>query len=338
MAISIVAMTLLGFTSCSSGSRNDGVNNVMVDFDSVMLASPIGIPLDMYLNGDTVFITQFHGDTLLNGFSIHDGHVLSSAIVRGNGPGEVIGPISVQKKDFGIVVCDRQGFNLYFSEMADGSNLKELMSLPQQASSVFVFDNKDVLISKIPFTIDKEYKDNTRFTLYSRDGRQLDFGKYPSFNKNEESLPVEIIAHFHQTRGFCEVSDTLFAVSTSHTLSKYSKTEKGIRLISEVLLAPYSYSYNNATVTMSVTTKLEPGYMYGASYGLFHINGHLYVPFREFDKNLIIYCFDDDLNLCRKLIPKSSVSDIITIDENGRLFSILEHEDSYLAISKKVII
>ena len=262
----------------------------------------------MSIKGDTLLVNQFNGDNFLKWFSLSDGKVLKSAIKRGDGPDDMLGPLKVNLMSDGrLCIYDRNGFAVYYSDF-ECTDVKKVQKLPFSTSNIFCINDGKLLASKIPFGVDDEKDKNSRFTIYTDSINRTFSGEYPRIEKFEQNYPVEALAQFHQTRDVCDLPDNRFAVLSSHILSMYGLVNGEYQLLYEKAIAPYDYNYTPSTNNHSTSVELKDGYPKGAMNGLLYRDGYLYVPFRENSEDMSIRCYDLDFNLVKKIgLSKTSV-------------------------------
>ncbi|MDE5664646.1 MAG: TolB-like 6-bladed beta-propeller domain-containing protein [Duncaniella sp.] len=332
----IIVVLLFAGTAIIPGckSRNTIVE-YDITFDSIRIDSVVGLLLDLNLNGDTILVNQFYGDEFLTWISLSDGKVIKSSIKRGDGPNDMIGPLKVNMLSDGqLRIYDRQGFNVYSSDF-EGNNVGKIMQLPFSTSTIFCFNDGKILASKIPFGIDDEKEKTTRFTIFTDSVDKVSFGEYPRLSKSEQDYPVEALAQFHQTNGFCELPDSRFVVLSSHVLSMYVLDNGKYQLLYEKSIAPYDYTYSPSTSNQSASVKLRDGYPKGAKGGIIYHCGLLYFPFYENGDEMTILCYDLNFNFIKKINVATKFHKSICLTSEGKVVAIGEEaEASYIFISK----
>lgn len=323
-------------SSCRPQNATD--EKVAVAFETVKIDSVVGIVLDLNCKGDSLLINQFNGEKFLSWFSLENGKILKTAINRGVGPGEMTGPLKVcMLKDGKIVIYDRQGFQAYRSDFGCES-VDSVMHLPFYASNVFCFDDGRILMSKIPLGVDDEEEKNTRFTVFTDSMHKTCFGEYPRMTAEEKENPTDVLAQFHQTRGFCELPGGRFVVVSSHVLSMYGYDGKEYSLLCERSIAPYDYEYSVSGPNQSASVELKEGYSKGAT-DVFYHSGLIYVPFRENkDENMKVLCYDMNLDHVKTLELEVQFNSPVCLTPEGRMIAIGEMDDtSCIYISKDPI-
>lgn len=306
-----------------------------ITFDSIRIDAIVGLPLDLNLKGDTLLVNQFYGDEFLSWISLSDGKVIKSSIKRGDGPNDMIGPLKINKlSDSQLRIYDRQGFNVYGSDF-DCNNVEKIMNLPFSTSSMFCFNDGKILTSKIPFGIDDEKEKTTRFTIFTDSINKVCFGEYPRLSESEQSYPVEALAQFHQTNGFCELPDNRFVILSSHVLSMYVLDKGKYQLLYEKSIAPYDYTYSPSTSNQSASVKLRDGYSKGAKGGIIYHSGLLIFPFYENSDEMTIRCYNLDFDLIKIFNVTTQLQEPICLTSEGHIVAIVEEpEASYIYISK----
>lgn len=306
-----------------------------IAFDSIRIDSVVGLLLDLNLKGDTMLVNQFYGDEFLSWISLSDGKLIKSAIKRGDGPNDMIGPLKVNLLSDGqLRIYDKQGFNVYSSDF-DCNKVGKIIKLPFSTSTIFCFNDGKILASKVPFGINDEKEKATRFTIFIDSINKVCFGEYPRLSKSEQDYPIEARAQFHQTNGFCELPDNRFVVLSSHVLSMYVSDKGNYHLLYEKSIAPYDYTYSPSTSNQSASVKLREGYPKGAKGGIIYHCGLLYFPFYENSDKMTILCYDLNFNFIKKINVATNFHKSICLTSEGKVVAIGEEaEASYIFISK----
>lgn len=319
--IDIVAVVLYG---CGSDVK---LKEYEMDFNVLSTNTIISIPLDIAVKGDSLLVNQYFGDKFLVWLSLKDGSLIKTDISKGNGRREMQGPLSVNSFSDSLLIYDRQRFGLYKTDFMCDSIITAIERLPFWTTKVFPFKNGNMLVSKIPFGVEDAEIADTRFAIMRGDSVLSHFGDYPRLSNSDKESDSEELANSHQILGFQELPDNEFAVVSSHVLSLYSASEDGYVLKKEVAVAPYEYNTRAATQNQSAMSSLKEGESIGVPIGLAYHSGKIYLPFQETeDDDIVIMCYDMDLNLVGTIKPAVSIMPPFVIDDNGRIVALSEND------------
>lgn len=320
-------------TNCQQSKDQDAAEK-HVDFKTIETDALIGSPIDLIAQNDTLLINQFGTQEFLMWLSTEDGSVIKTDLRRGNGPREMLGPLEVAKLGDSLMILDRPQLKVYRSDYMCDTLYSVVENIPHWASQLFPLGQDSYLAVKFLFKEEDSEIANTRFAIIRSGKPIVNFGSYPKLSASDKQTPIDGLAYFHQSFGFCKLPDNRFAVTTSHVISIYAPDGNSYRLEKEVQIAPYEYTYTPATENMSTVVILNEGYDRGAGVGIAFHDGKLYVPFHEGDsENIVILCYDTELNLQSKIVPSTPLLDPFVIDGNGNIMAIGEGENSFIAVS-----
>ncbi|MCM1110481.1 MAG: TolB-like 6-bladed beta-propeller domain-containing protein [Clostridium sp.] len=332
----IIGVLVLGASSCREELAREAK---YLDFDIIATNNIVGIPSDIILYEDSLLVNQSYGETFLCWFSIDNGKLLKNAIPKGDGKNEMIGPLKVSKFSDSLLIYDKPRFQLFKSDFRCDTLIPYADILPFWVTKVFPFDNGNLLVSKIPFGVKDKELASARFAIMAGDSILYHFGEYPNLSNSDNHSNPEILAQFHQVRGFTELPNSSFAVVTSHVLSIYEDSPEGYSLAKEIAIAPYEYDYEGSTSTHSAITTLKTGYSPGTTVGLVYYDGKIYLPFQETEQDgIVILEYDLNLNLISTIRPTMSIDAPFTIDKTGHIISLKEDKnETKICISKAPI-
>lgn len=320
----MAGVLIIGINSCELDNTN---KEHIFDFNILHTNALIDTPLDIAVKGDSLLVNQYFGDKFLVWLSLKDGSLIKTDISKGNGRREMQGPLLVNSFSDSLLIYDRQRFCLYKTDFMCDSIITTIERLPFWTTKVFPFKNGNMLVSKIPFGVEDAEIADTRFAIMRGDSVLSHFGDYPRLSDSDKESGSEELANFHQIMGFQELSDNRFVVASSHVLSIYSVSGNSYVLENEVEVAPYKYDSKASTTTSSANTSLRNGYSLGLRGGLAYHSGKIYLPFQETeDDDIVIMCYDMDLNLVGTIKPAVSIMPPFVIDDNGRIVALSEND------------
>ena len=338
--ISVIKFAILAVISVLGGcsQREKAPDERQLSFNVIETEAVMGAPVNLIISGDTLLVNHYGGNEFMVWLSEKDGSIIKSDIRKGKGTREMLGPLEVDSWDSGLMIFDRPQYKLYESDFMCDSLKADLRELPVWVSQLYPLTGGNLLAVKFLYGQEDTEVTGTRYAVIKKNGDIVNFGKYPDFSKSDKETPADGLAFFHQTNGFCHLPENRFAATTSHVISVYEPYGGTYRLVAEKQIAPYEYTYTPATSTMSATAFLDKGYDRGAGAGLAYHDGKIYVPYREGEsEDIVILCYDLDLNPVCKVIPSTPISDPFVIDSSGRLVAIGEDEKSYIAISESSV-
>lgn len=320
----MAGVLIIGINSCELDNTN---KEHIFDFNILHTNALIDTPLDIAVKGDSLLVNQYFGDKFLVWLSLKDGSLIKTDISKGNGRREMQGPLLVNSFSDSLLIYDRQRFGLYKTDFMCDSIITATERLPFWTTKVFPFKNGNMLVSKIPFGVEDAEIADTRFAIMRGDSVLSHFGDYPRLSNSDKESDSEELANFHQILGFQELPDNEFAVVSSHVLSLYSASEDGYVLKKEIAVVPYEYNTRAATQNQSAMSSLKEGESIGVPIGLAYHSGKIYLPFQETeDDDIVIMCYDMDLNLVGTIKPAVSIMPPFVIDDNGRIVALSEND------------
>lgn len=208
---------------------------------SLLRETMLSVPMDMDINGDSLFVSDFRGDSLLSIYNINDGTLIEHLMPLGEGPNEFLSPVQYFRVDSNMLVYNRWHYTLGLYNV---DYLDRKMSLCSERSTLSTDIDMIYPIGSDRFIASGRFKDS-RFILFSLNSDKIiNFGSYPSFMEGEDKIPNFPKFMFHQSMfGYNHEKGLLLAV-TSHVLEYWSINGDSLILKKELLLSPYKYSYD----------------------------------------------------------------------------------------------
>jgi hypothetical protein len=217
------------------------------------------IPLEIDFIDGRFFIPDFHGDKMLNEIEIGSYKSVGSFGLRGQGPGEFLGPLSTWIYENRLFVFDRRGFKVVFFDIMKPNPtsfyyFSELFQLDYSVSKLVSVDNNNYLAAG--------YFAGGRYAILDSIGKITKyFGSFPDFIEGEEKTPYDAKAMFHQVKFVANYEINKMAAVSSHVLDIIDLSGKHPVILSRFKLAEYDYDYQSGAVIM---TNLKKGFAKGA--------------------------------------------------------------------------
>jgi hypothetical protein len=227
LALACVVVMLAG-QSRKNKDSNTEIEDVQLEFSEMATDVSVGYPIEFINHNDTLYLSDFYGDTLVTRINAKNGKAIDKFATIGNGPSEVLKPIDVRPTHDSIYVLSRPNQTLFSATIQGTVSLKKRMQMPGTISRLFFLNDGNAIASVISFSgTPDEFKD-ARYILFDKDLRlKYAFGSYPKQTDKEQSLDSEALSNLHQTDCvLCPNSDTFIAI-TQYGMSVYSKSKSG---------------------------------------------------------------------------------------------------------------
>lgn len=246
----LFVVILICFTGCKNYSDFLSFQEVINVKVQVLKETYIGMPIEMTVHNNYIYINDFEGDSILWCFDKKNLNNSKRIIPKGEGPNEFLSPIQYFITDTSLVVHNRWHYS--FQE--------------------FLYSDKDFSLSpihdriKISTDIDMLYPlpdhryissgrfDDSRFVIINNVGETiLKCGNYPSYAQDEENYSNFSKFMFHQSMfGYNKTKDLLVSV-TNHILEIWDcSIADSLLLKKRILLSPYEYKSQTGTGWASV--------------------------------------------------------------------------------------
>ncbi|MDR1339641.1 MAG: TolB-like 6-bladed beta-propeller domain-containing protein [Prevotellaceae bacterium] len=236
----ITAVVFVVFCSCVSKEQSLPVFRYSGAVSVHPVENPpfIGLPVALEYDDGRVYISDFHGDTLLVEFDVENARVVSKSIIKGTGPGDALSPLGLFMSGDTLFLLNRRTFSLGY-DIPDTSGerritFNKLCTLPGEVSNLTAIEGKYMAAG---------YFDGGRYAIFnSRGEKEQEFGDYPSFLAGEKDFPASAKAMYHQVRFAASRKLRRVACVSSHVLDivDYSTSPNVVRRIQ---LDSYSYTF-----------------------------------------------------------------------------------------------
>lgn len=325
----IIAAAVLVLVACSKQTDGDKPIERPIRFEPVASLEEVGLPVTMDIAGDTIYISDFFGDSLLNIYNEPDGKHIRSVVGRGQGPSEMMPPIKPMLNHDGMYIYSRSIFTMFRENAGDFGHITKVGNLPTMLSNIFYIGDNRFVASLMPFESEDE-KILDRYAMLDDSLRIMyTFGRYPNAGPNEQSDNCEALAHFHQTVNLWRLDSTTLLAVGARDLSFYELGDDGTYRCREIkILRPYDYTVIPGTQYTSTTTALKPGYPHSMSEAMsFH--GNILISSMDEDNNSLCFELRDGHTgeLLDTFIPDKKIRGPIAVNSRGQILAFSEDEN-----------
>lgn len=234
-------LILLLVAACSAPIEKMSFNKAKGVNVNVLLETFVTVPLEMEKQGKYIYVSDFHGDSLLYCYDLEDKKQARRLLPKGTGPEEFLSPVQFFLLDSILFVHNRW----HFSARSYKYNIDEsllcpvgkLIKLPTDIDMIYPL-SKNRMVASGRFS-------DSRYVIMDENGNIISrCGDYPSYNSEEKEIPNFPKFMFHQSMfGFHKQRQRLASV-TSHVFELWDYSQDTLFLYKRDLLSPYKYSYN----------------------------------------------------------------------------------------------
>ena len=247
---------------CSVNPQADTESGISCDVQEQLSFEPLNYPemlgstMQILKQGSSLFLNDFHGDTLIHRYNLKTGLVEGKLVVKGSGPGEMIPPLELQLSSDSLWILSRPMHLLGSIPVRGNVSVGEGMMLKVRGEA-----DCYVPLGNSRFVFSGYWKEH-RYAcaaLSSADGSYTEFGSYPDFWEEEQYVPIAAKAMFHQSRFALNEKRHQFAVSSYYALEIYEYTPSSSqlpRLQVKKKLGNYAYDYTDGK---RISAKLREG-------------------------------------------------------------------------------
>lgn len=294
----------------------------------------LGLPMFMNIKNNYLFITDFHGDSLIVRYNLKNNH--SERIApKGPGPDEFQSPLVTTTEDNSLFVFDKREFEFGYYNLNSTLNDKKLtftklLSLQNSVSNVISISNQKYLASGI-------FKKN-RYAIINKNGKVINYkGNFPDFAEGEEEYPVQAKAMFHQSWFLKNSQKKLIVSISSHVAEVIDISPKEPKILKTKQIAKYNYSF---TTGNRLSAELSKNYQEGISDQCAN-KSRIYLLFNSSlkgserpRKTNEIFVLDWNLKPIKKIIPDRNIKKIAVNQEN-EIYGIIDNQQQELCKLKK---
>ena len=243
--------------SCGSGGNDQIVFNKIVSTQVHFIEKLTGVsqPIDMFKKDNSLFISDYRGDSLLCVYSIEGQKIMNWLLPKGLEDNEFQSPIQVKLLSNGQLFVNNRWHYSAGKYILDPLNKNtELIG-----EKITVNTDIDMLYPiAVDFYVASGRFAQGRYALLNNCGEIIDyFGSYPTYKKGEEKIANTPKFMFHQTIFSQNPEDNnLLASLSSHTLDIFDISDiNNPKEISHTLFSKYDYFYQHGADWASVTAK-----------------------------------------------------------------------------------
>lgn len=336
MKIHLPLITLLlaaAFSGCTSQSEKKEPIIQSIDFEPIAAVPDVGVPIDLLMKDDTIFISDYYGDSLLHRYVLPQAEKLSSKVPRGAGPGELIPPIGAIIHGDTLLAYSRPIMTLFKGNLYSKERLRSVGMPPTMVSNLYAAGNGDIIASVIAFSVDEDNKEYRYALLDDNLALKYMFGEYPSCTAGEMS-DIDARSMFHQTQNILPVDEKAFVAIGAYDMSFYELGADGKYVLKKtVIVKPYAYSVEKGSEVKTPSTRLQADYDRPISYATIH-DGKIILAFKKEktpSKDPAIYfeVYDMDGNLETRLTPEGTVIAPFGVSPRGEIIAFVEDETGY---------
>jgi hypothetical protein len=304
-------------------------------------SSTIGIPLDMKVYKEYLFISDFHGDSLIWMYNTNQNKMIKKYAPKGIGPTEFQSPIQILNNDSIFIIHNRGHYTfrkyLFNSDSFEFEDIIERNTISTDIDMICSIGNKYVASGRF---------NEGRYALLDENGSILDFfDEYPNYNKDEIEIPNFPKFMFHQTRFTYNKKKKLLASITNHVLEILDCSQNIPIRQRQVLLSSYKYTYQvgDGWARAHAAKDNEVGVQHVAStneyiYMLYNPNTAInHARNKEYLMNEI-WIFDWDGNPIYKIIPDMHIICMCVDESKQVVFCIINDPDPTIAFFKLNVI
>ncbi|GHT65360.1 hypothetical protein AGMMS50239_24950 [Bacteroidia bacterium] len=331
-----ILFTILGviffFSNCTQNKEKSTLEfKISEDIECFTIPYPdiLGISMQLLKNDSLLLINDFRGDSLIHIFDVNNQNLLRKLISVGNGPNELISPLEIHIHNNNLYIYCRQRFFLYSmltDSLLDGSkNMIKRFQTPSEASRLFP-------LSDSLFISSGYYQ--KRYALFDGSGvKTLEFGEYPAYWSNEEQIPVEARAMFHQVNFEKHPTSSLFLGYSSHVLDIYDYSSKidCATLVKRIPMGKYNYTFTTGQILSAEKgADVEKGIV-----SVSCSSKYIYIVYNSKKNNSEkkdsqIYVIDWDGNPIKVLNPQKNITCLYIDEKENKGYIIAQESDDTL--------
>lgn len=330
-------------SGCSQPNRDGSVADDTIDFEQVGMIGPMSLPISMNVKGDTLYVSVFHGDSLLTIYHEPTGEYVRSTILRGNGPGEMQAPIQPMFVDDKVYVFSRPLMTMFKSDIKHIDKMERIGTGPVVLSNIFAIGEDRFVGSMSAFGADEKTKLERYAMLDDSLNVMYTFGRYPSAGPNERADDADALSHFHQTNNVLKYNDSTLIAVGCRDISFYALGDDGKYTCRDiVIVCPYDYDVEGATEIISARTRLRDGYPRNISDAVLYDGKIILAIYAgtspSSEDNIYFEIRDGETGeLIRRLTPNCEVTTPFAINDKGEIIAVKNLEDGMAIMRSKPI-
>jgi hypothetical protein len=209
----------------------------------------IGAPVALEYFDKMLYISDFHGDTLITVFDVENSQIISKGIIKGVGPGEYLPPLDFFLSGDTMFLINRRAFSLGYDildrlDKHKRLSFNKLFSFSSAVSNLTGIDGKYLAFG---------YFDKRYAIFNSRGEKEMEFGDYPSFLFGEKDFPTSAKAMFHQAHFAANQNLRRVACVSTHVLDMVDFSSSP-SVLKQIQLGFYDYKFTTGNAIYTEQT------------------------------------------------------------------------------------
>lgn len=297
-------------------------SNIDITFGTIRNIEPqiidstlfIGLPIDLKIYHDKLFISDFYGDSLIISYNLNK-KSNSRFGKKGEGPHDISAPSILFINDDKLYIYSKNTFKLGYFNISDTTqnyyDYEYIGLMPSLISEVTVLENDRYLASG--------YFEDGRYAIYDNEGKASKiFGDYPNFLANEEAFSFDVKAMFHQVMFESNRHKEKIIGLSAYIMDVIDVSTVDCNVEKRVLLSDYNYNFHNENYIQTRKNEKTPIGAISISmtqnyiYVLFNPNSSTNLPIL----NNEIWVFDWNGKPNEKIIPNINLTLIAAASDN----------------------
>jgi hypothetical protein len=283
----------------------------------------MGIPLSLKYFDGRLYMSDFHGDTLVTEFDVESSQIISKSITKGGGPGESLSPLLLFLSGDTLFLFNLQAHILGYDILGASGEHRGLTShlLCPLPSAVYNLTS----IGGGQYLVAGTFNDG-RYAIFNSQGeKEQEFGDYPSFLSGEKDFPASAKAMFHQVKFAVNHNLRRVACASAHVLDIVDFSSSA-HVVKRIRLDYYHYEFTTGEI---LSTRSTDGTSVGAK-SVTSTDDYIYLlvhPSGQFGSDIETEIWRFDWN--GEPVKKFSVDRTITLLEavNDSLFYAMSYPD-----------
>jgi len=279
--------------------------------------SPLmGIPMSMEVFNNELFISDFHGDSLIIRYDLKSQTETGRFAPNGNGPGEFISPVLFFISDSALFIhsLGNMTFGYYPGSIYEGheSVFKPMFNAKEMVNHMFPIDSRRVLATGL--------FEQGRYAIFNHHGELVSyFGSYPEYLEGEKDRSAIAKAMFHQVNFEANYHHKKLICLSNHVLEILDFSSEVPKSVESILLSPYDYEYS----TNQIIYSNRKGQTSAGAIAIGSTENYVYVVYNpNTPENKLtpadneIWVFDWKGTPVKKLIPDKNIKNIVAINDH----------------------
>ena len=257
MKIIFYVIILLLFVQCTNQGNMVGYSFETcqnLHLEEMEYTEILGDPMQIVKKDSILYINDYFGDSLIHVYNLNSNKVERKLVSKGNGPNELIPPLEIQYQNDKLWILSRPLhllYNISLDEMESSKSLSKIGQVRVESDCFAIFPNYQKIVFSGFW--------NSRYAFCEMSDLMTveEFGKYPDFWYEENSIPQDVKAMFHQCRFAVNEKKGKMVSCSYFVLEIFDIMNDAIPKLSfRKQLGKYRYDY---IATEQVRTKMKEG-------------------------------------------------------------------------------